>query len=243
MESICECKFNLLKNELMEGNALLDNTVGEISKLIGNSNLDVLKCFRNVFKLENILKSVGGFIIIGIILFEIIFAFKFILYDFNNIMRYLYNLTNNYIDFIIKDVSSKNILIKSNNIIYSPPKKNGKNINNKDNKINYHKNSISLKSKKKLNLQNSKNYLKRRNKISSKTVLLNNKDKSIKKSTNKLNTKNNDNKYMEEYLKEDLDELDYDNAIKNDKRSFCEFYKDRIKVKQMIINTFVIKIV
>ena len=88
MESICECKFNILNNDLMEGNALLDNTLGEITNLIGNSNLDVLKCFKNVFKLENINKSVGGFIFIGIICFEIIVSFKFLLYDFNNIMRY-----------------------------------------------------------------------------------------------------------------------------------------------------------
>ena len=49
MESICECKFNLLNNELMEGNAFFDNTVGEITVIIGNSNLDVLKCFKDAF--------------------------------------------------------------------------------------------------------------------------------------------------------------------------------------------------
>ena len=32
--------------------------------------------------------------------------------------------------------------------------------------------------------------------------------------------------------------MDFDNALKNDKRSFCQYYIHRIKVKQMIVNTF-----
>ena len=103
MESICECKFNLLNSELMQRNTLLDNTVGELTNLIGNSNIDVLKCFNNVFNLQNIIKSIGGYIIIGIMFFEVIFSFKFLLYDFNKIKRYIYNLTNNYINLIDKE--------------------------------------------------------------------------------------------------------------------------------------------
>jgi len=32
--------------------------------------------------------------------------------------------------------------------------------------------------------------------------------------------------------------MEYDDAIKYDKRSFCEFYIDRLKQKQMILDTF-----
>ena len=43
---------------------------------------------------------------------------------------------------------------------------------------------------------------------------------------------------MEEFLKINLDDMEYDDAIKYDKRTFCEFYIDRLKQKQMILDTF-----
>jgi hypothetical protein len=42
---------------------------------------------------------------------------------------------------------------------------------------------------------------------------------------------------MDEYLKTDFDDMEYDDAVKNDKRSFCEFFIDRLKTKQMIAET------
>ena len=247
MESICECKFNLLNNELMEGNAFFDNTVGGITDIIGNSNLDVLKCFKDAFNIQNIIKGIGGYIIIGIMFFEIIFAFKLLLYDFNNIMRHLYNLTNNYINFIDKEYkvlkiqTTKNILIKRDNKVSPPKKKENKKNKNIKNEENFGKASISTKSNIRFEIYNSpKKYLKRKNKntINSKTNfnIYNKKNNKIKKNNLDENKINNEN--MEEYLKEDLDEMDYDNAIKNDKRSFCKFYIDRLKAKQMIANTF-----
>ena len=41
---------------------------------------------------------------------------------------------------------------------------------------------------------------------------------------------------MEEYLKPDLDDMEYDDAVKYDNRSFCLFYWERLKEKQSIIN-------
>ena len=46
---------------------------------------------------------------------------------------------------------------------------------------------------------------------------------------------------IEKYLEEDIDDLDFDDALKKDKRKFCEIYVTRIKKNQMIINTFHIK--
>ena len=41
---------------------------------------------------------------------------------------------------------------------------------------------------------------------------------------------------MDEYLKPNLDDMEYDEAIKYDKRPFCLFYWERLKEKQLIIN-------
>ena len=43
---------------------------------------------------------------------------------------------------------------------------------------------------------------------------------------------------IEEYLKPDLDDLEYDDAIKFDKRTFCEFLRERLLEKQIVMNTF-----
>ena len=43
---------------------------------------------------------------------------------------------------------------------------------------------------------------------------------------------------MEEYFKPDLDEMEYDDAFKFDKRQFCEFYTEKLKEKQIIMDTF-----
>ena len=43
---------------------------------------------------------------------------------------------------------------------------------------------------------------------------------------------------MEEYLETQYDEMDYDEAIRNDHRKFCECYKEKLKNEQIIINIF-----
>ena len=46
---------------------------------------------------------------------------------------------------------------------------------------------------------------------------------------------------MEEYLKPDLDDMEFDNAIKLDKRTFCEYFSEKLKEKQIIMDTFIIQ--
>ena len=43
---------------------------------------------------------------------------------------------------------------------------------------------------------------------------------------------------FENYLSEDYVDMDYDTALKFDKRTFCEFLFENIKDNQMIIDTF-----
>ena len=43
---------------------------------------------------------------------------------------------------------------------------------------------------------------------------------------------------MEEYLKPDLDDLEYDDAIKLDKREFCTYFTEKLMEKQKIMDTF-----
>ena len=50
MEAICECKYNhILYNDLIEENVLLSNTLGDLRDIISISNIDVFKCYKDVF--------------------------------------------------------------------------------------------------------------------------------------------------------------------------------------------------
>ena len=61
-------------------------------------------------------------------------------------------------------------------------------------------------------------------------------DKIFEPITKGFNNKNNIN--INEYLKTDLNDMDYDQAIKEDKRKFCKFFFEKIKTEQILLNTF-----
>ena len=98
LETICECKFNdIMNNKLIEDNYLLSNTIGEIASLLSTSNIMVLKCFKDVFKKENIIKGTGGFIIIGIIFLILILSLVFVFYEMPMLRKFLLSLSEYFI--------------------------------------------------------------------------------------------------------------------------------------------------
>ena len=116
MESICTCKFNdILSNDLIEGNAFIQSALGGITDLVKSSNILVLKCYKNVFKKENIKKGVGGYFILSILFFQILFSLFFLINDMPRIRKYLYNLTEQFMEYISKKEQNENI--------DNPPKK------------------------------------------------------------------------------------------------------------------------
>ena len=56
---------------------LFKNALGGITDLVNSSNILVLKCYEHVFKAENIKKGIGGFFILIIIFFQILFSVLF----------------------------------------------------------------------------------------------------------------------------------------------------------------------
>ena len=251
LESICECKFNdLIRNDIIENNALLSNTIGEVTELIGDSNLNVLKCYKNAFDKKLVRKGTGAFIILGITFVEIILSLIFIFYDMNMIRKYLFDLAHYYIFLISeKNKGTKNKIsniIKNTRLltanIKAPPKK----ILKKGKTLKNLKLSIKYNDQKSLNLQKSESdgkFLrfsssKHLKKMKSKKLLKFKLDND-KKIEDTLNAKKfGDHIDIEEYLKPDLDDLEYDDAIKYDKRTFFVFLSDRLKEKQIFMDTF-----
>ena len=258
LESICECKFNnLMRNEYIEDNVLLSNTIGETFDLIRSSNLIILKCYKGVFKKENIVKNHGGYIIIGIVFFQLIFSLIFGFYDMNMIRKFLQNLTEY---FMVSFANKNNINInpnrsRGNSKRNSPPMKKKKKKKKRRKRFKRKK-----KGKKSIFIdeENSKglspNLYKAESKIlssdlssawNSKKILKKQKSFHFFKDKTDLNTKKLlrvktmcGNIDIEEYLKPDLDDLEFDDAIKFDKRTFCEFFSERLAEKQITMNTF-----
>ena len=133
MESICECQFNsIVNNEYIEGNVLIESSIKEITDIISNSNLDVLKCFKDVFKKEYIKKGIGEFIIITIFIFQIIFSIIFLIYNMDQIRRYIYFRSEQYINLTNKQNKEKKLINNINKVkIKEPPKKVKKTLKNK----------------------------------------------------------------------------------------------------------------
>ena len=121
MESICECKFNdIINSEYFEGNAFVENTLGEITELLASSNLMVLKCYENVFSLHNMRNNIGGYIIILILFFQIISTLLYFCYHKDKMIRYLYSISQYFIlSMIQKNIKNEKLVNK----IKEPPKR------------------------------------------------------------------------------------------------------------------------
>ena len=261
MESMCECKFNDLLS--LGNNALVDNALGGITNLLSSSNFMVLKCYQDILQVKYFIKNTGGYIFIAIALAEVVTTILFFAIDIIKIFQYLYGLTENFINSLMKKKNSNNKIEKYSTIEpmdNAPPKKiDNVNFNEREKmklkaKIRRFK-IISLNdmNKNTLSTQKSERNLKKSFK-STKTQSSARKethtemeffdfDEAINdispniKSYNRSKNINIDID-IEEYLKPDLDDMEYDDAIKFDKRSFCEFYWNRLKDKQLIISLF-----
>ena len=105
------------------------------------------------------------------------------------------------------------------------------NHNNKPNNIINSNNKIPV-------IYNLKNYEDKS--ISSDKELISSEQSKMPNISNALFININDNLDIDilEYLETQYDDMDYDDAIRKDKRKFCESYKDKLEDNQIIINTF-----
>ena len=238
-EATCNCKFKeVTNNELIHENAALEYLVGELFDFISSSNIMVLKCYKYLFK--HLGRSKGGMIILVLFILNIIFTLLFFFYELTKMKRYIFLLTENFTSFLTQYPNLAN---------FFPPKrtdiKNKKskilNFANEDNKKNKFQKNKS-KSIKTLNpISNSKQQL------NSKDLIIYNKKQSNAIPKEKQNLENTSHifdkgkkikKYFKEYLATSPDDMEYDDAIKFDKRSFCRYFLDNLEQNQSFAYTF-----
>ena len=249
----CDCKFNdVTNNELIHENAALEYIVGEFFELINSSNILVLKCYKNLLKYFT--RSKGGMLIITLFALTLICACTFLTYELTKMKRYIFSLTESFTSFLAKYPNLCN---------FFPPKR--KSIKNKTDKvvINFSQGKSddkrkSIRKKSKLNtakstnpstsskkLQNSRDLI-----IYNKRISLNphpekykvkekSKEEESKLQNEYLDEGKRMKKYFKDYLATELDDMEFDDAIKKDKRSFCEYFCDDLKEKQSFAYTFI----
>ena len=227
MTATCDCKFNdIANNNIIKENELLSSAMGDILDLINSSNILVFKCIKYMFK--HFTSSYGAWISVALMSAHIAMACTYIFVELAKINTYILTLTKNYISFI------------SDMKIGSPPKKKLNNRNNKE------KNVINKLPDEKLS---------NNNKIEDNLITIPYSGRSDKKSDKKLNLITDENliktspvedeeakeqeNFFSEYLSTSLDDMEFDDALAKDKRTFCELFIENLKEDQIIANTFI----
>ena len=264
MMALCQCKFtDILSGNIFKENAFISKISEDIIEIISMSNLEILKCYKDAFSYKYFIKNIGGFIIIGIIFFQTIFVIIFICRSMNGIRKYSFGLIEIYLRYInpkysikykeyISDVIKQNPPIKHRGTKkYSDKIKNPKRLSsskkiikfeneNDDNESKYFSlfSHLSMKTNKKKHktLQQLQQYSRSNLDINNKRKNANSLTIRSKNKYKNLDLDNKINEYMKEYLSTDEDDMDYDDAIKKDKRKFFNFFWSRVKVNTWIIN-------
>ena len=111
MECKCQCKFNDIMNTNIFGdNAIINSMTNDYLELINGNNIVVLKCIKDVFNMEYMIKCTGAIIMSIIITFGLFFIFIFFALESGKVSEYLYYLSEYYI-FYVK-YGAKNLEIK-----------------------------------------------------------------------------------------------------------------------------------
>ena len=282
LKSICECKFNEIIYDKIFGNSIVEQSqLEEIKELISQTNIEIIKCYKDLFFSKYYISSPGFFIVICLIIIQIISFIVFLYKDLYSIRKYIFTITNQYILYLTIQKNNKVIggdiiapKMNENKVIkyMEPPRKRNSKKEIKNNKAfrRTKKRKTTSKIRKKVALNLSKNSLDSNDNFCKNINLSNNNERNgnnnykyskkfsfdelISKSnepTNKylissnkiincLNdiSKNDINKNIREYLTTEPEDMDFDDSIKKDKRNFIEFFSDKIKTKQIILNTF-----
>ena len=252
-EAICKCELNDIMSSTSSGGGvgekLLDESFGQVFEMIDNSNIVIFKCASDVFVAKHFFKNVGTYITLGITLAQIACGVIYYLFSYNPIIRYLYYLSEYQCSVIElknnKKSGGDNNKIKDNILnaklqkAKAPPKKDGLKTPAADKLIL----DEDAKAPKKLDINNNEPNINSNSK-------LNKKEEKKENDALKKNKKNEPkpefqaklkDEYdidMDEYLKTDVEDMEFEDALKCDKRTFCEYFWEKFQEQQIIMDTF-----
>jgi len=228
----CECE---IKAENYEENTETDTTIEEENffsnfiNITSITNIDVIKCYKNIFTKNGLIKNYGNYIMIIIMLIYIVSLIYFKIEGYNSFI----NRMNIILKIKIRTKTNKNAcnkILKTRQGIK---------------KINFPPKKIKLKNKKYKDTTNSSKYYEDASNKSIKYKHSNEEINFEKKSNSKFGKihiyKNKDIIKKINYNDYELNSLAYNEAIKIDKRTYKEFYMSFLRTKHLFIFTFVTK--
>ena len=224
---LCECfikiKFPVISEIVINKDRLINNFI-DIKRTM---NIIVMKCYKNLFSKEGLIKNIGNYIIGIIIIFTIILCILFNMKGYNEL--------KNKINEIIKNkIENENIKSIENNI------EKEKKMQIKNNTKNREKLNKLKTSDEKSNKENTKLELKNHKSVIS---IIGNKNHNIsEKNNNSQNLLINKNNILNNmnYNDYELNNLSYEDALKMDKRTYNQYYFSLLKTKHIILFTFYI---
>ena len=258
----CDCKYNDIEtderiNELIKDNEILDAFAGELLDFINTSNIFIVKCYKYIFNYID--DSIGAIISLILLFCNIFFTLLFYLYELNKVKLYIYSLTEGYIAYLDKtkneppkkkshkmsvnenigfqnnliDKETINIKVDNSNVIIYNDKH--KKIKSGTMKLNNNLKKGSINSFDIKSLQKIKH---EKNQVITEQILKKDEEDYPKEIFNYQYHNKKDIKFIEEYLETSLDNLEYDDAIVKDKRTFCIYFCEQFEEKQNIAYTF-----
>ena len=241
----CECKLNnLLNNNLFQNNILYQSKINEIVDIVSKTNIEVVKCYKDLLDPKYLFSSLGAYIILTFLIIQIILTIIYFSISSFLIKKYIFDITEKYLFYLATENNDQNFNKNSfsSKVLLNPPIK----IKNK-NLMNDNTKRLPQKPKTKIVRNKNQKYEKKRFSIVNKNNknvemnynLINNTRKfNNNKINNILISKDENNLDIKKYLSTDLDDMDYDDAIKKDKRKFCNYFYEKLKINQIILNTF-----
>ena len=124
LEAECECMFQdllnkkILQNELIGDNLLVKEALQEVMDIISNLNLEILACYKDIYNFKYIKKNIGGFIILGLIFIQTICIIYFYAKIKNQLIKFIYSLTETYIMWKRKKDELSNPIRKKNSKMF-----------------------------------------------------------------------------------------------------------------------------
>ena len=188
----CNCLFDI-KNSKFKDSSLYQSQLGEIDELISLANINVMKCYKDIFQMEYFKKSYGNFIILSLIFINIICAIIYFFKSYFYIKKYIFILIGKYLSYLKTQNPSINIIGFDNSF----KSINGDKLSSIEEKMNYSSPPPKFSGEEKINVMNDENKNNNNEKNTNKSnessndVDISNNDNIIIK--NNVNVNNNDN--------------------------------------------------
>ena len=238
----CECNLRIISDTGAEGDISTTQSNVGFPKKKSSVNIKVFKCIKYAFDKKYFKNNAGGIIMLILSIGQIACMTLYFVLGISKLRKHTFSLLEAY-----KKITNDNDINDAN-----PPKKQISNKkSNLDNDIILMNTINTKKNEKQNDIKNSDNKLTLNIKEINETEVRNinkNTERLEKMDENESVDTNKDfgndtiyTKLINEYINPEFDEKDFDEVLAKDKRTFLQFFTEKIFKNQIFIKTFLIK--